>query len=106
MFAAEKMILSKDLCYYLNMLEVIEHMLWSTHLEIQIVVLQILVGRIFQNLVHLLNSIGNRDKYSMDRMSRNMPGLSVLQICGTFPCTTRKQRDAVCCRDGNPIDTV
>ena len=55
MFAADIMILSKELCYYLNLLEVIEQMIWSTHSEIQIVVLQILVARILQNSAFLSN---------------------------------------------------
>ena len=55
MFAADIMILSKELCYYLNLLEVIEQMLWSTLSEIQIVVLQILVARILQNSAFLSN---------------------------------------------------
>ena len=55
MFAADIMILSKELCYYLNLLEVIEQMLWSTLSGIQIVVLQILVARILQNSAFLSN---------------------------------------------------
>ena len=89
MFAADIMILSKELCYYLNLLEVIEQMLWSTHSEIQIVVLQILVARILQNYaflsnrMHLFNSSGNLDKFSMDRMSRNM-----IELAARFECPT------------------
>ena len=64
-------------------------MLWSTHSEIQILVLHNLVARILQNsafqsnLMHLLNSSGNRDKYLMDRMLRNMIKLAARFVCPT-----------------------
>ena len=66
-----------------------KQMLWSTHSEIQIVVLQILVARILQNSaflsnrMHLFNSSGNLDKFSMDRMSRNM-----IELAARFECPT------------------
>ena len=64
-------------------------MLWSTHSEIQILVLQNLVVRILQNSaslfnsMHLLNSSGNKDKYLMDRMLRNM-----IKLAARFECPT------------------
>ena len=62
-------------------------MLWSTHSEIQIRVLQNLVVRILQNSasqfnsMHLLNSSGNKDKYSSDIISRNM-----IELAARFGC--------------------
>ena len=64
-------------------------MLWSTHAEIQILVLQNLIVRILQNSaslfnsMHLLNSSGNRDKYSTDNISRNM-----IELAARFWCPT------------------
>ena len=78
-----------DLCVYLEHLEVVEQMLCSPISEIQILVLQNLIVRILQSSAFLIHSMQfptsgcNRDKYSCDRMLRNM-----LNLATKFGCPT------------------
>ena len=75
--------------FCLEYLKVIEQMLWSTHSEIKILVLQSILARILQSSAFLLLSMhlqklsGNRDNYSLDRMLRNM-----LNLAARFGCPT------------------
>ena len=64
-------------------------MLWSTHSEIKILVLHNILAQILRSSAFLLLSMdlkklsGNRDKYSLDRMLRNMLNLAVRFGCPT-----------------------
>ena len=78
-----------DLCVCLEYLEVVEQMLCSPNSDIQILVLQNLIVRILQSSAFLLQCMQfpttgcNRDKYSRDRMLRNM-----LNLAARFGCAT------------------
>ena len=78
-----------DLCLCIEYLEVIEQMLCSPYSEIQILMLQNLMVTILQSSAFRIHNMQfstsdyNRDKYSCDRMLRNM-----LNLATKFGCPT------------------
>ena len=80
---------SDDLCQYLECIKVVEQMLCSPYSEIQILILQNLMVTFLQSSAFLIHSMQfptsgcNREKYSSDRMLRNM-----LNLAAKFGCPT------------------
>ena len=78
-----------DLCVCLDYLEVVEQMLYSPYSEIQILMLQNLMVTILQSSAFRIHNMQfptsdcNRDRYSSDRMLRNM-----LNLAARFGCPT------------------
>nr|XP_022307950.1 uncharacterized protein LOC111113950 [Crassostrea virginica] len=78
-----------DLCEYLECIEVVEQMLCSPNSEIQSLMLQNLMVTFLQSSAFLIHSMQfptsgcNRDRYSRDRMVRNM-----LNLAARFGCAT------------------